>query len=633
MANLELISQAIDFNKKGYLEKEDLHKLVKDMDLSEEDFSIIFDELDENKDGKITPSTLTSSAQKLRLAGGYLSQSTKSLFNSTDELIYQDNDVTDDQSNNKFIEELEVGYQYLSENNQDHICKLHQCLNFNDMADIDTVELFEKIILGVVEDIRQNQLEKDRLHQLYKREKEEHYRHLQQLEEDLEIQIRKVETMIRKEEQEKAAKERKEMKSQFENEMKGLQNTLAQLQKLDRQNSKEKEEDTKKLSSIYLMEENRQLRTLLSEVETNLAVSKSEFAVVNAERKVSLPQLTTETSPMLEVVHEPYHLTRQINSLQNANKKLQDINDDLRAALEGQDILPNKTFKSLNSKRHSYHEVNTGIEADSMLAHKSIGENLSDSVKSSLKSLTQMQARFSTSNLSSSKSKSTSNLSSIKSKVSIDPQKGSAIYKPEIKYKVILAGDAAVGKSSFILRLCKNTFMTNLSTTLGVDFYTKEIEVDERTVSLQLWDTAGQERYRSIAKSYFRRADVVLLLYDCTHEKSFLNVRDWMSIIENGSDSKIPVMIIANKTDLRDEIIKNNRQSVINIITYEDGKKLADQYGAMFIESSAKNGIHINEACVEITRELLTYTDMKANASGMKLQEINNSQNKKCVFC
>ena len=66
----------------------------------------------------------------------------------------------------------------------------------------------------------------------------------------------------------------------------------------------------------------------------------------------------------------------------------------------------------------------------------------------------------------------------------------------------------------------------------GVDFQMKTIDVDDRVTSLQLWDTAGQERFRSIAKSYFRRADGVLLLYDCTYERSFINVRDWIEAIE-----------------------------------------------------------------------------------------------------
>ncbi|XP_040899239.1 ras and EF-hand domain-containing protein isoform X2 [Toxotes jaculatrix] len=102
----------------------------------------------------------------------------------------------------------------------------------------------------------------------------------------------------------------------------------------------------------------------------------------------------------------------------------------------------------------------------------------------------------------------------------------------EKAYRIVLAGDAAVGKSSFLLRLCKNEFKLNSGTTLGVDFQMKTLIVDGEPVLLQLWDTAGQERFRSIAKSYFRRADGVLLLYDVTCEKSFLNVREWVDTIE-----------------------------------------------------------------------------------------------------
>ncbi|XP_031953039.1 ras and EF-hand domain-containing protein isoform X2 [Corvus moneduloides] len=102
----------------------------------------------------------------------------------------------------------------------------------------------------------------------------------------------------------------------------------------------------------------------------------------------------------------------------------------------------------------------------------------------------------------------------------------------EKAYKIVLAGDAAVGKSSFLMRLCKNEFRGNTSATLGVDFQMKRLIVDGEPTVLQLWDTAGQERFRSIAKSYFRRADGVLLLYDVTCEKSFINVREWVDMIE-----------------------------------------------------------------------------------------------------
>ncbi|KAK6184047.1 hypothetical protein SNE40_002224 [Patella caerulea] len=199
--------------------------------------------------------------------------------------------------------------------------------------------------------------------------------------------------------------------------------------------------------------------------------------------------------------------------------------------------------------------------------------------------------------------------------------------EPERMYKIVLAGDAAVGKSSFIMRLCKGKFVNNLSSTLGVDFQTKVIEVDGRTIALQLWDTAGQERFRSIAKSYFRRADGVLLLYDVTYERSFINVRDWVEAVEDGAQKKIPIMLCGNKTDMRVEMEQQGRRTVRS----EDGQRLAKEFNGLFIEASAKDGSHVAEAVMELTRLLRTNEDLEVKTVGMQLHEMN--MDKKSSTC
>ncbi|KAG8011956.1 Ras and EF-hand domain-containing protein, partial [Nibea albiflora] len=164
----------------------------------------------------------------------------------------------------------------------------------------------------------------------------------------------------------------------------------------------------------------------------------------------------------------------------------------------------------------------------------------------------------------------------------------------EKAYRIVLAGDAAVGKSSFLLRLCKNEFKLNSSATLGVDFQMKTLIVDGEPVLLQLWDTAGQERFRSIAKSYFRRADGVLLLYDVTCEKSFLNVREWVDMIEDVSQEDIPIMLVGNKSDLR--------QDGVSCVPTSYGEKLAMTYNTLFCETSAKDGSNTLEAVLHLAR-------------------------------
>lgn len=197
---------------------------------------------------------------------------------------------------------------------------------------------------------------------------------------------------------------------------------------------------------------------------------------------------------------------------------------------------------------------------------------------------------------------------------------------PERMFKVVLAGDAAVGKSSLIMRLCKGKFVSNLSSTLGVDFQTKLIELDGRTVALQLWDTAGQERFRSIAKSYFRRADGVLLLYDCTYERSYLSIREWMESIEEGAIKKLPIMLCGNKTDMRAEAEAQGRK----IVTYDDGQRLAREYSALFIETSAKDGSNILESVTELTRLMRANEDLEVKTVGLQLHDKGPEKSKAC---
>ncbi|XP_053159558.1 ras and EF-hand domain-containing protein isoform X2 [Hemicordylus capensis] len=199
----------------------------------------------------------------------------------------------------------------------------------------------------------------------------------------------------------------------------------------------------------------------------------------------------------------------------------------------------------------------------------------------------------------------------------------------EKAYKIVLAGDAAVGKSSFLMRLCKNEFRGNTSATLGVDFQMKRLIVDGEPTVLQLWDTAGQERFRSIAKSYFRRADGVLLLYDVTCEKSFLNVREWVDMIEDATHENIPIMMVGNKADLRQVVSEQGQKCVpINF-----GEKLAMTYGALFCETSAKDGSNIVEAVLHLAREARKISDKKdddgsvTNLAGTTLKKSVLSKN------
>ncbi|CAF0929123.1 unnamed protein product [Rotaria sordida] len=185
-------------------------------------------------------------------------------------------------------------------------------------------------------------------------------------------------------------------------------------------------------------------------------------------------------------------------------------------------------------------------------------------------------------------------------------------------YKVVFCGDAAVGKSTLIMRLCKGKFISNINSTLGVDFQNKQLEIDSKRIAIQLWDTAGQERFRSIAKSYFRRCDGVILVYDSTYERSFLNVREWIDTIAESTSKKVSVMIVANKIDLRDQMRAEGKK----VVEYDDGTKLAKEYKALFIETSAKDGTNSDEVLIELARDMQCNEDLERyRTSGVDLDK------------
>ncbi|GBN75836.1 Ras and EF-hand domain-containing protein, partial [Araneus ventricosus] len=189
---------------------------------------------------------------------------------------------------------------------------------------------------------------------------------------------------------------------------------------------------------------------------------------------------------------------------------------------------------------------------------------------------------------------------------------------PEQTFKVIFVGDAGVGKSSFALRISKGVFVRHMSSTLGLDFLMRTLRVDGTNVAVQLWDTAGQERFRSITKTYFRKADGVMLLYDCTCEQSFLSVRQWVEDIDKSTNQRIPLMIVANKTDLREMAMKTGTMCV----TTEEGEKLAKDCDTTFMEGSAKDGSNVLHALANLVRSMIARKDLQLSASTMQLCEV-----------
>uniref|UniRef100_A0A8C0YBS3 Ras-related protein Rab-25 n=1 Tax=Cyprinus carpio carpio TaxID=630221 RepID=A0A8C0YBS3_CYPCA len=118
-------------------------------------------------------------------------------------------------------------------------------------------------------------------------------------------------------------------------------------------------------------------------------------------------------------------------------------------------------------------------------------------------------------------------------------------------FKVVLIGDSGVGKSNLLSRFTRNEFNLESKSTIGVEFATRSIHVEGKTVKAQIWDTAGQERYRAITSAYYRGAVGALLVYDIAKHLTYENAERWLKELQDHADSNIVIMLVGNKSDLR----------------------------------------------------------------------------------
>ncbi|NWU72581.1 RB11A protein, partial [Pterocles burchelli] len=148
---------------------------------------------------------------------------------------------------------------------------------------------------------------------------------------------------------------------------------------------------------------------------------------------------------------------------------------------------------------------------------------------------------------------------------------------------VVLIGDSGVGKSNLLSRFTRNEFNLESKSTIGVEFATRSIQVDNKTVKAQIWDTAGQERYRAITSAYYRGAVGALLVYDIAKYLTYENAERWLKELQDHADANIVIMLVGNKSDLRHLRAKN---------------------GLSFLETSALDSTNVETAFHNILSEI-----------------------------
>lgn len=202
-------------------------------------------------------------------------------------------------------------------------------------------------------------------------------------------------------------------------------------------------------------------------------------------------------------------------------------------------------------------------------------------------------------------------------------------------FKYIIIGDSGVGKSCFMLQFTDRRFKNDHDLTIGVEFGSRTIKINDKAIKLQMWDTAGQENFRSITRSYYRGAVAALLLYDITNRDSFANIERWLAEAKNNANHDITIILVGNKADLEST----------RVITFEEGQAFANQHGILFIEASAKEAFNVDEAFINSARAVLSKLEngeynLSTEHCGIKVGNVTmkenmvkkaeSAQNKKC---
>lgn len=191
---------------------------------------------------------------------------------------------------------------------------------------------------------------------------------------------------------------------------------------------------------------------------------------------------------------------------------------------------------------------------------------------------------------------------------------------PATAVKLVLLGEAAVGKSSLVLRFVSNDFQENKEPTIGAAFLTQKCTIGERTIKYEIWDTAGQERFASLAPMYYRNAQAAVVVYDITKPASFIKARHWVKELHEQANRDITIALVGNKLDLVEDDSAEDGET-LRKVSIEEGQTLADEEGLLFFETSAKTGNNVNEVFVGIGSKIPSVT-----VTGSEAQESSNGR-------
>ena len=171
--------------------------------------------------------------------------------------------------------------------------------------------------------------------------------------------------------------------------------------------------------------------------------------------------------------------------------------------------------------------------------------------------------------------------------------------------KLVLFGENGVGVSCLAVRFVEGRFDTSLGATIGAAFLTQTVNLDDTTVKFEIWDIAAQEKYFSLASMYYRGAQAAIVVYDITSQDAFARAKMWVKELQHEASPNIVIALAGNKEDMASH----------RMVEYDEAQSYAEENSLLFMETSAKTGMNVNEMFLAIAKKL-PKVDPAANRQG-----------------
>ncbi|XP_064281198.1 EF-hand calcium-binding domain-containing protein 4A isoform X1 [Passer domesticus] len=648
--------QLCDKDEKGFITKVDMQRLQSELPLTPEQLETVFDSLEQNNKGYLTPVEFSMGLGKL--IGIELCQGAGRMDHSRHEETFEsgwsdDLDPADDDDEEKrFCSMMEqLGAAQLFEDPHE-IRELWARLR---KERPELLSNFEEFLLRVSSYIKEVNHEKESMEQALKRKESDHDREVRCLYEEMEQQIKaERERLVC---QEALRHDRSNLlQKELHNKEQELEKILYRQKKLEHQlQSLNSEQLETRVQNERLRHLNENLLEELEKSKWELEAVKGQLQKLQKEAQIEQEQKDRDVFRVSKNMQkEKQSLLRQLELLREMNKKLRDERDAFEAkklvpqnknallkkgSVLGSLLLEDKPVKRQlasadlpftfpvdvaveepNRKNCKYFPGNGVWMKTGEGGSTNFGENSGDEerwplaadpewFKMTLKG--DSDCRKNADGLDAALLPPRAQPVGTETRLqALEP----ASCSPDRIFKVVFVGNSGVGKSSFIHRFCYDRFLAELNATIGIDYQVKSLMVDNTQVALQLWDTAGQERFRSITKQYFRKADGILVMYDITAECSFLAVRNWMSSVQEGIEDGAVVFLLGNKLDA---VQRETRK-----VPKAEGERLAKEYKAVFYECSAMTGYNIMEPMLHMAR-LLTAQEDRERENALQLEDIS----------